>query len=178
RAPRLQAEGPADLIVLSGRVWTGDPANPWAEGVAARDGAIVKVGSREDVIQLRHPRTIVIDRPGSFAMPGLIDAHAHVESLGASLEQVDLRGVSSLDEVARRVQARIESVPGDSWNGLDPRLHAPGNLVQRAHAAQIDLLEAGPERLNMRVSVDQAGHCKRSGAVDHDGPGMPQLNHV
>ena len=115
RALRLQAEGPADLIILAGRVWTGDPANPWAEGVAARNGAIVKVGSREDVLRFKHPRTIVIDRPGSFAMPGLIDAHGHVESLGASLEQVDLRGVSSLDEVARRVKARIESVPGDSW---------------------------------------------------------------
>ena len=115
RALRLQAEGLAGLIVLAGRVWTGDPANPWAEGVAARDGAIVKVGSREDVLRFKHPRTIVIDRPGSFAMPGLIDAHGHVEWLGSSLEQVDLRGVSSLDEVARRVKARIESVPGDSW---------------------------------------------------------------
>ncbi|MGZ3336705.1 MAG: amidohydrolase [Isosphaeraceae bacterium] len=115
RALRSQAEGPADLIVLAGRVWTGDAANPWAEGVAARDGAIVKVGSREDVLRFKHQRTIVIDRPGSFAMPGLIDAHGHVESLGASLERVDLRGVSSLDEVARRVKARIESVPGDSW---------------------------------------------------------------
>ena len=34
RALRLQAEGLAGLIVLAGRVWTGDPANPWAEGVA------------------------------------------------------------------------------------------------------------------------------------------------
>ena len=115
RALRLQADGPADLIALAGRVWTGDSANPWAEGVAARDGAIVKIGSREDVLRFKHSRTIVIDRPGAFAMPGLIDAHGHVESLGASLEQVDLRGVSSLDEVARRVQARIESDPGDSW---------------------------------------------------------------
>ena len=115
RALRFQGKGSAGLIVLAGRVWTGDPANPWAEGVAARDGAIVKVGSREDVLRFKHSRTIVIDRPGSFAMPGLIDAHGHVESLGASLERVDLRGVSSLDEVARRVQTRIESVPGDSW---------------------------------------------------------------
>jgi|GEM_PF-15101 len=115
RALRLQADGPADLIILAGRIWTGDPAQPWAQAVAARDGAIVKVGSRDDVLPFKHSRTIVIDRPGSFAMPGLIDAHGHVESLGASLEHVDLRGVSSLDDVARRVQARIESVPGDSW---------------------------------------------------------------
>ena len=60
----------------------------------------MKVGSREDVLRFKHPRTIVIDRPGWFAMPGLIDAHGHVEWLGSSLEQVDLRGVSSLDEVA------------------------------------------------------------------------------
>ena len=48
-------------------------------------------------------------------MPGLIDAHGHIESLGASLEQVDLRGVASLDEVARRVKARMDAMPGDSW---------------------------------------------------------------
>ena len=68
--------------------------------------------------------------------------------------------------------------PGVAGNGLDPRLHAPGNLVQRAHPAKIDPLEAGPERLNMPVSVDQAGHCERPGAVDHDGPRMLEAQHV
>jgi predicted amidohydrolase YtcJ len=57
----------------------------------------------------------VIDRPGAFALPGLIDAHGHIESLGASLEHVDLRGVSSLEELARRVKARVDATPGDSW---------------------------------------------------------------
>ena len=38
-----------------------------------------------------------------------------MESLGASQEELDLRGVDSLDEVARRVKARIDATPGDSW---------------------------------------------------------------
>ena len=37
------------------------------------------------------------------------------KSLGASQEELDLRGVASLEEVARRVKARIEPNPGDSW---------------------------------------------------------------
>ncbi|MGA2700766.1 MAG: hypothetical protein ABSH35_06675 [Isosphaeraceae bacterium] len=130
RALRFQGKGSADLIVLAGRVWTGDPANPWAEGLAARDGAIVKVGSREDVLRFKHPRTIVIDRPGSFAMPGLIDAHGHVESLGASLEQVDLRGVSSLDEVVRVGKRGITNI--DRLRGGGARGHARKRLMQAA----------------------------------------------
>ena len=139
-----QSQRTADLIVLAGRVWTGDPAKPWAEGVAALAGAIVKVGSRDEILRLKDPRTLVIDRPGAFALPGLIDAHGHVESLGASLERVDLRGVSSLDEVARRVRTRVESTPGDSW--IVARLvppASPQDLKRRILAAQQHLLAAG-----------------------------------
>ena len=53
--------------------------------------------------------------PGAFATPGLIDAHCHLASLGAVQEEIDLRGVDRLDEVARRVKERIDALPGDSW---------------------------------------------------------------
>ena len=56
-------------------------------------------------MRFRGPSTRVIDRPDAFAIPGLIDAHGHMEALGASREEVDLRGVASLEEVARRVKA-------------------------------------------------------------------------
>ncbi len=97
------------------RIWTGDRDRPWAEALAARGGAIVAVGTTADVMRFRGPSTRIVDRPDAFAMPGLIDAHGHMESLGASQEQIDLRGVASLEEVARRVKSRIEANPGDSW---------------------------------------------------------------
>jgi predicted amidohydrolase YtcJ len=115
RALRFHKDGPPDLIVRAGRIWTGDPARPWAEALAARQGEIVMVGSSNEVMAQRGSLTRVVDRPEAFAVPGLIDAHGHVASLGQGLENIDLRGVKDLDEVARLVKARIESVPGDGW---------------------------------------------------------------
>ena len=115
RALRLTTEGPASTILKVGRIWTGDPARPWAEAVAIRDGAIAAVGSLADVEPFRGRSTAVINLPNTFASPGLIDSHVHLISLGESLEDVDLRGVKSLDEVARKVKARIDATPGDSW---------------------------------------------------------------
>lgn len=135
RALRLKDEGPAELIVLAGRIWTGDLQKPWAEGVASAGGAIVAVGSREEVMRLKGLKTRLIDRPGTFAMPGLIDAHGHIESLGAGLERVDLRGVASLDEVARRVKSRSDAMPGDSWitgSNWDQSLWPGGNFPTAA----------------------------------------------
>ncbi len=115
RALRLHRDGPAELILKVRRIWTGDPDRPWAEALAIRGGAIAAVGSAADVDRFRGPATRVVNRPDAFAIPGLIDAHGHMEALGASQDEIDLRGVSSLEEVTRRVKARIEATPGDSW---------------------------------------------------------------
>jgi len=115
RALRLHQDGPADLIIKVKRIWTGDPANPWAEALAARGGAIAAVGKSADVMAFRGPSTRVIDWADAFALPGLIDAHGHMEALGASHDEIDLRGIASTAEVARLVKERIAARPGDSW---------------------------------------------------------------
>lgn len=115
RALRLTTDGPADRIIKAARIWTGDRDHPWAEAVAVRAGAIVSVGSAEDVAPFQGPQTHVVSNPKAFALPGLIDAHAHLISLGEEKEQIDLRGVASLGEVARRVKAWRESHPADTW---------------------------------------------------------------
>ncbi len=108
-----QNSGPADLILKVGRVWTGDEANPTAEAVASRNGVIVFVGSSEEVDRFQGPATRLIDRPGDFAMPGLIDAHGHMTSLGASAFELDLRDLKSPEAVARKVEERLAQQPGD-----------------------------------------------------------------
>jgi len=113
-----RAEGPgesADLIVVAGRIWTGDPAKPWAEALASRDGEIVAVGTRDEILHRRGPATRLVEAPEGLAAPGLVDAHGHIESLGRSLEDVDLRGVASLEEVARKVKERAGSLPAGAW---------------------------------------------------------------
>ncbi|MGP0063354.1 MAG: amidohydrolase family protein [Isosphaeraceae bacterium] len=155
RALRLHRDGPAALIVKAGRIWTGDRDRPWAEALAVRDGTIAAVGSVEEVMRFRGPSTRVVDRPGAFAIPGLIDAHGHMESLGAGKEEVDLRGVASLAEVARRIKARVDATPGDSWitgRNWDQSLW-PGGAFPTA--AVLD--EAAPRRPVWLERVD--GHA-------------------
>ena len=115
RALRLRRDGPAQLIVRAKRIWTGDTANPWAEAVAVRDGTIAAVGTAAEIERFRGPGTRSLDHPTAFAIPGLIDAHGHMESLGAAREQLDLRGVASLEEAARRVKEFARSSPTGSW---------------------------------------------------------------
>ena len=115
RALRPQHDGPASLIVRARRIWTGDAANPWAESVAVREGAVAAVGSFAEIERYRGPGTRMIDQPTAFAIPGLIDAHGHMESLGATSEQLDLRGVASLEAAARRVKEFARKSPSGSW---------------------------------------------------------------
>jgi predicted amidohydrolase YtcJ len=112
---RANDEVPAELILKLGRIWTGDPERPWAEALAIRSGEVVAVGPVASVEPFKGPKTRVVDLPDSFAMPGLVDSHAHLIELGANQEEVDLRGAKSPEEVARRVKAQIDAHPGDDW---------------------------------------------------------------
>jgi predicted amidohydrolase YtcJ len=115
RALRLTEDGPAELILKLGRIWTGDRDHPWAEALAAHGGVLAAVGTREEVERYRGPATRVVNMPHAFATPGLIDAHCHLGELGVVEEEIDLRGVANLDEVALLVRKRIDSTPGDAW---------------------------------------------------------------
>jgi len=143
RALRLQKDGPADTVLALGRVWTGDPERPWAEAVSCRSGEVVAVGTRAEVLRTGGANVRVIDRPDAFGMPGLIDAHVHLAALGAGLEELDLRGVSTPAEVARRVEERLRAVPGDAWvlgHGWDQTLWPGGAYPD---AATLDAVSAG-----------------------------------
>jgi adenine deaminase len=70
---------PADLVIRNGRwvcVQSGEII-PGSE-VAVKSGRIAAVG--EDVSQTIGPQTRVLDAAGRYLVPGLLDAHMHVES--------------------------------------------------------------------------------------------------
>ena len=115
RALRLGKDGPADVVLNLGRIWTGDVERPWASAVAARAGEVVGVGSTDEMARFIGPKTRVITRPSAFGMPGLIDSHVHLVDLGAGQEAIDLRGVATLAEVARRVRERVAATPKGTW---------------------------------------------------------------
>lgn len=67
----------ADLILLNGKVFTGDPDKPSAEAVAVRGGCILAVGSGDEIKKLAGAKTRLIDVRGRVVIPGVNDAHFH-----------------------------------------------------------------------------------------------------
>ena len=106
---------PADLLLVNGRVYTLDPARPWAEAVAIRGDRIVAVGADGDVARARGPATRVIDLQGRFALPGFNDAHVHIEATGALLVGVNLLDVHDPLRFRQRMADAASRLPKGSW---------------------------------------------------------------
>ena len=94
----------ATLVLTGGRVWTGDPARPWAEAVALRDDRILAVGTAAEVAPLRGPGTRWIELGGRFVAPGFIDNHTHFDRAGELLLGVNLLDVADEAGLVRRVE--------------------------------------------------------------------------
>src|SRR5262249_57030647 len=54
-------EAPADLVLVSAKIWTGDLRNPEAEALAVRGGKIVAVGADKQIEAVKGPQAKVLD---------------------------------------------------------------------------------------------------------------------
>lgn len=105
---------PADLV-LFGKVWTGDSANPAAAGVAVRGDSIVAVGDSATIAALIGPKTERIDAAGGLIAPGFMDDHVHLEMGGFGLASVDLRDAATPAEFTRRIKAFAATLQPGEW---------------------------------------------------------------
>ncbi len=107
--------GPADLVLLNGRVYTLDADRPWAEGVAVRRGRILAVGSSAEMRGFIGGNTPVIDLGGAFATAGFNDAHVHMDSTGALLTGANLLDVHEPRAFTQRIAEAAARLPAGSW---------------------------------------------------------------
>jgi predicted amidohydrolase YtcJ len=107
-------DGPVDLIVVNGQVYTGD-RDELAEAVAVRGNTVVRVGSNAEIRRLRRAQTTVIDARGGAVVPGFNDAHAHVISGGLALDQVDLSDAKTVDDIKDTVRLWARAHPERAW---------------------------------------------------------------
>ena len=62
------------LVLVNAKVFTADPALPYAQAVAIEDGRILAVGSNDQVRALTGPNTRILDAGGRLVTPGLTEA--------------------------------------------------------------------------------------------------------
>lgn len=113
-AQRDDYDGPVDLIVHNGRVFTADKSGTIAEAIAVRGNQVLRVGSNRDINRLKRPQTIVIDANGAAVLPGFNDSHVHFIDGGLALDTIDLAGAGAI-EVEERVRTWAEANVDREW---------------------------------------------------------------
>lgn len=95
----------ADLVVY-GKIWTGNPLQTWAEGLAVLGDSVVAVGTRSEIGKFQGAQTRVLQAPeGGMITPGFIDAHTHFVDGGFRLSSVQLRDAKTKEEFIARIKA-------------------------------------------------------------------------
>ena len=107
--------GKASLVLLNGNVLTLNPSMPRAEAVAVRDDKILAVGENGKIRRYVGAGTRVIDLEGKTVVPGLTDCHAHMLALGRSSADLDLRNVTSIEELKKLLKAFADKKRFGEW---------------------------------------------------------------
>jgi len=81
--------------------------------LAIRDGRVLATGNAD--LADNYPNATLRNGNGKTMLPGLIDAHGHISSLGYALLSIDVRGLQSAAEVAANVAAYAAKNPNLSW---------------------------------------------------------------
>ena len=114
----------ADLILLHGKIWTGEPVTTrgetpaparMVEAVAIANGRILAVGSDEEIRTCKGLNTEVVDLRGRLVVPGLADSHVHFIQGGFQLLEVGLKDASSEAEFVRRIADKASTLPPGRW---------------------------------------------------------------
>jgi predicted amidohydrolase YtcJ len=87
------------------------------EALAAYEGRIIYVGDK-DAAKESFPVGVkpkVVDLEGKTVLPGFIDSHMHLMSLGLGLRNLSLSDVRSISELKDAVKAQAEKIREGEW---------------------------------------------------------------
>jgi len=104
----------ADWILWNARIYTQDPEQPEAEALAVVGETLAAVGPMEAVRAWQGPRTRILDLKGATVLPGLIDAHLHLEGYARLQMGVDV-DTPTLEEALARVARQAATRPPGEW---------------------------------------------------------------
>ena len=145
------AEAAADTVLLDARIHTLDPRRPSAEALAVAGGRIAAVGRATDVRRWRGRRTRVVDLRGATVIPGLVDAHAHMDREGLKLIYPSLAGCRSIADIQRVIRRLAAARPRGEWIVTMPVGRPPfyqdqaGGLAEKRWPTRADLDAAAPD---------------------------------
>ncbi|WP_426064318.1 amidohydrolase [Flavobacterium sp. DSP2-3-1] len=112
-----------DTIITDATIYSVNNSFETASAMAIDKGKIVAIGTNREITKQYESKN-TIQAEGKFIYPGLIDAHCHFYSYGLSLQEADLRGTKSMDEIITRLKAFQKDknptfIVGNGWDQND-----------------------------------------------------------
>jgi predicted amidohydrolase YtcJ len=104
----------ADLLVTNARIYTADSAFSTADAFVVKDGTFLAVGKADD-LRKQYEADSAVDLGGAPVYPGFYDPHSHFLGLGQVLDQADLVGATSYDDVIARLKTFYQQHPQVMW---------------------------------------------------------------
>jgi predicted amidohydrolase YtcJ len=143
-ASRAGAQGllvePADIIVIHGRIYTGNPRQPWAQALAVRGAKIVAISDDTTIEKRRGMGTRVINAGGRLVLPGFTDCHVHFLDGSLSLGRVNLDGAKDAADIQKRLREYASEHPDDDWilgRGWNYAMFGPETLPHKKYLDEI-----------------------------------------
>ncbi len=173
-------------LLHNANIRTFDPSNPRASALLIAGGWIVAVGEKDKLESLACGKVEKQDMKGATILPGLIDAHIHIQQYALGLSKVDCE-TKTKQECLRRVAERAKmTTPGEwvlghgwtqnDWDGVFPTAaeldavapHHPVYLTAKSlHAAW-----ANTAALKLAgIAADTPD--PKDGAIQRDASGQP-----
>ncbi len=104
-----------DLVLINGKIWTGENDSTFEEAVAIKYNRIIAVGKTNDINSLVNSETQVIDLKGKLVSAGFNDAHIHFLSGSLGLAEIGMNDTRSINDVAEKVNQFIKENPNKEW---------------------------------------------------------------
>jgi predicted amidohydrolase YtcJ len=104
----------ADLIIHNATIYTVDNSFSTVQAMAVKDGKIIALGAEREILN-KYDAPEIIDAKTMVVYPGFIDAHCHFLNYGLIMNQVDLTGTKSPEEMIQRVVDFDKLHPENEW---------------------------------------------------------------
>ena len=107
---------------INGKIYVSFSPLRVESGLVVHGERVLYVGSSERALEVaRSLGGEVVDLSGRVVVPGFVDSHLHVDSLGLVLSTLDLRGVRSIRELKERLReyaskSRFTWILGHGWD--------------------------------------------------------------
>jgi predicted amidohydrolase YtcJ len=137
-----------DLVLHGGQVLTLDSRSTVGEAIAISSDRILAVGADAEILPMAGDRRV--DLRGRTVIPGLIDAHAHLDREGLKGIYPSLAGATSIDDILQRIEALARDAEPGAWIvtmpiGEPPEYRdVPNNLRERRFPTRWELDRVSP----------------------------------